>query len=143
MICYFREDFKSSIKVEIEQQDQISINFEEMVQRAINAKAKLGLKSSTMVRDLDIRCLRDHRLFNNTTSKVQTQETTAKDSQQEELRVKEIKSTLFWAAETSKLFEQARKERKKKKHQERRDNKQTPASTANAMEIQQKKKKKT
>ena len=31
MICYFRKDFKSFIKIEIEQQDRESVNFEEMV----------------------------------------------------------------------------------------------------------------
>ena len=31
MICYFREGLKPSIKVEIEQQDRESIDFEEMV----------------------------------------------------------------------------------------------------------------
>ena len=33
----------------MEQQDRESMDFEEMVQRAVNAKAKAGLRSSTMV----------------------------------------------------------------------------------------------
>ena len=72
MICYFRESFKASIKIEMEQQDRESMDFEEMVQRAVNAKAKAGLRSSTMVRDLDVRCPRGHHLSHNTSSKVQT-----------------------------------------------------------------------
>ena len=56
----------------MEQQDWESIDFEEMVQRAVNAKAKAGLRSSTMDRDLDTCCPRGHRLFHNTSSKVQT-----------------------------------------------------------------------
>ena len=57
MICYFWEELKPFIKVEMEQQDREFINFEEIVQRIVNAEAKAGLKSSNMVRDLDIRCL--------------------------------------------------------------------------------------
>ena len=72
MICYFWKVFKPSIKVEIEQQDRESIDFEEMVQKAVNAEAKAGLKSSIMVRDSDIHCPRDHRPSNSTALKVQT-----------------------------------------------------------------------
>ena len=50
------------------------MNFEEMVQKAVNVEAKTGLRSSTMVRDSDICCPEDHRPSNNTTLKVQTQE---------------------------------------------------------------------
>ena len=56
MICYFREGLKPSIKVEIEQQDREAIDFEEMVQKAVNAEAKAGLRSSAMVQDSDIHC---------------------------------------------------------------------------------------
>ena len=37
MIYYFREGLKPFIKVEMEQQDRESMDFEEMVQRAVNA----------------------------------------------------------------------------------------------------------
>ena len=141
IICYFRKDLKLSIKVEIEQQDRKSMNFEEIVQTATNAEAKAGLKSSTMVQDSDIRYLRGHRSFISITSNVQTKGTTAKDSHPEEPKIKEVRPTLSRAV-ASKLSKQACKERKKTRHQERRDKKQTPASTANETEIQQKKKKK-
>ena len=72
MICYFRESLKLSIKVKIEQQDRESMDFEEMVQKAINAEARAGLRSSTMVQDSDIRCPKDHRPSNSTIAKVQT-----------------------------------------------------------------------
>ena len=49
MIYYFRNGFKPFIKVKMEQEDRESVNFEEMVQRAINAEAKAGLKSTIMV----------------------------------------------------------------------------------------------
>ena len=73
MICYFREGLKPSIKIEMEQQDQESINFEEMMQRAVNAEGKAGLRSSTIVRDLDACCPRSDRPSYNISSKVQTQ----------------------------------------------------------------------
>ena len=112
-----------------------------MVQRAVNAKAKPSLRSSTMVRDSDIRCPRGHRPSNSTAAKVQSQET--KDSHPEESKVKETRPALS-RAKASKSSKQARKEKKKKRHQERqdKDKDQTPASTANATEVQQKKKKK-
>ena len=57
MICYFRKGLKPSIKIEMEQQDREAIEFEEMVQRVVNAEAKAGLRSSAMVRDSNIRYL--------------------------------------------------------------------------------------
>ena len=80
MICYFQEDLKPSIKVKMEQQDRESTNIEEMVQRAVNVEAKAGLKSSTIVRELDARCPKGHRPFYTTSSKVQTQDSNHKDS---------------------------------------------------------------
>ena len=96
MICYFQESFKSSIKIKIEQQNRESVNFKEMVQRAINAKAKAGLRSTIIVQDLDIRCSQGHCPSNNTALKVQTQRTTAKNSfYPEESKTKDSKSVLL------------------------------------------------
>ena len=47
------------------------MNFEEMLQKALNAEAKTGLRSSTMVQDLDICCPRNHHFSNSTASKMQ------------------------------------------------------------------------
>ena len=116
----------------MEQQDRESMDFEDMVERAVNAEAKASLRSSTMVRDLDIRCPRGHRPSNSIAAKVQTQGT--KDSHPEEPKVKETRPAASWS-EASEPSKQARKEKKKKRHQERRDKDQTPASTANAMEV--------
>ena len=110
------------------------MDFEEMMQKAVNVESKAGLRSSTMVRDSDIRCLKGHRPSNSTASKVQTQRTTTKDSHPEESKVKKTKLTPS-RAEASKSFEQARKKKKKKKHQEKRDKKQMLASTTNATEV--------
>ena len=46
------------------------MNFEEMLQKAVNAEAKAGLKSSTIVRNLDAHCPRGHRLSHNTFLKI-------------------------------------------------------------------------
>ena len=72
MICYFWKDLKPSIKVEIEQQNRKSMNFEEMMQKAVNAEAKTVLRSSIMVQDSDARCPRSHRPSHNTSLKMQT-----------------------------------------------------------------------
>ena len=77
------------------------MNFEEMMQRAVNVEAKAGLKSSTMTQDLDIRCSRVHRPSKSTALKVQTKATTTKDfSHPEKPKAKEIKSVHADAAES-------------------------------------------
>ena len=80
IICYFQESLKSFIKVEIKQQDQKSRNFEEIVQKTINIKAKVRLKSSIIIQNLDFCYPKSHYPFNtiSTTSKVQTKEITIK-----------------------------------------------------------------
>ena len=93
MICYFWEGLKPSIKVEIEQQNQALTSFEEMVQRAVNAEAKAGLKSSIMVQNADSCCLRDHCLSQYTFTKVQTPGSTAKKSKPKESQPKDLKLT--------------------------------------------------
>ena len=97
----------------MEQQNQESMDFEEMVQKTVNAKAKAGLRSSTMVLDSDIRCPKGHCPSNSTAAKVQTQR--SKDSYPKEPKVKETRPAPS-RAEASKPSEQSRKERKKKRH---------------------------
>ena len=43
------------------------------MQKAVNAEAKTNLKSSTIIWDLNIHCLKSHYPFYNTSSKVQFQ----------------------------------------------------------------------
>ena len=92
MICYFWEDLKSSINVKIKQQDREYLNFEEMVQRAVNPEAKAGLRSSTIVRDLDTRCPRGHRPSHATLVKVQTQGFNTKEFKSKDFKPKKSKS---------------------------------------------------
>ena len=145
MICYFQEGLKLSIKVEMEQQDRESMDFEEMVQRAVNAEAKAGLRSSAMVRDSDIRCRRDHRPSNNTTSKVQTQGTSAKEPRPEESRSKETKPAkekipALPQTNAAKSLEQGKKDRKDKKRRFRERKEQTLAIGTNVTDAGLKKK---
>ena len=145
MICYFREGLKLSIKVEMEQQDREAIDFEEMVQKVVNADAKAGLRSSAMVRDSDIRCPQGHRFSNNTASKVQTQGTSAKEPRSEESRPKEAKPAkekapaLPWTNATESL-EQGKKDRKDKKRKFWEKTEQTPATGTNVTNAGSKKK---
>ena len=145
MIRYFWEGLKPSIKVEMEQQDRASTSFEEMVQRAVNAEAKAGLRSSTMVRDLDARCPRGHRPSHNTSSKMQTQG--SKDSSRlKETKPKDPKSAPSRddAAESPKKDD--RKDKKKRFRGQRREHtgerkEQTPATNVNTTDVSKKKKK--
>ena len=72
MICYFWKKRKLSIKVEIKQQNQEFVSFEDMMQRAVNVEAKAGLKSNIIVQDLDICCSRGYHLSNIIAAKVLT-----------------------------------------------------------------------
>ena len=91
MICYFLENLKLSIKVKIEHQNWEFIDFEGMVQKAVKAEGKAGLRSSAMVWHLDIRCPRGHRPSNSNTSKMQIKGTTTKEPRPDKFRPKEAK----------------------------------------------------
>ena len=92
MICYFQKGLKPSIKVKMEQQNRESVNFEKIVQKAVNAEAKAGLRSTILVRDSNIYCSQSHCPFNNIVSKIQTKETIAKDfSRSEKPKIKDPK----------------------------------------------------
>ena len=133
MICYFCEGLKPSIKVEMEQQDQMSIDFEEMVQKAVNAEAKAGLRSSTMVRESDVCCPRGHRLSHNTSSKVQTQGTTAKEPCSKEPKPKDLKPAPSNDNTAEPAKKEDRKEKKKRLQNQRWEHtgEQTPATEVN------------
>ena len=140
MICYFREGLKSSIKIEIEQQDWESMDFKEMVQRAVNAEVKVGLRSSTMVRESDARCPRGHRLSHNTSLKVQTQGS-KNSSRSEEPMPKDPKPAPSRDDAAKPAKNENRKDKKKKLQNRRREqNEQTPATGDNAEAPKKKKK---
>ena len=70
ILCYFQESLKLSIKVKIEKQDQALISFEELVQRAVNAEVKAGLRSSIIIRDSDAHYVKGHCPLYNNSSKM-------------------------------------------------------------------------
>ena len=120
------------------------------MQKAVNAEAKASLKSSSIVRDLDICCPRNHRPSNNTTSKVQTQETTTKKPHSKESRPNEAKLakrnvSVLLRTNAAESLEQGKKDRKNKKQkfQERRELKETPTTGDNAINIFKKDSKKS
>ena len=57
----------------------MSTNFKEMVQKTVNAEVKTGLRSNTIVWNLDAYCLRGYRPSYNTSLKMQTQGSNNKD----------------------------------------------------------------
>ena len=113
MICYFWESLKPSIKVEMEQQNQESINFEEMVQRAVNMESKVGLRSSTMIRDSDTHFYRSYRLSYNTFLKVQTQGSN-NSSRYAEPKLKDPNLALSYNNVAEPTKKEDRKEKKKR-----------------------------
>ena len=62
------------------------------MQKAVNAEAKAGLRSSIIIWDLDIHYPRGYWPSNSITLKVQSQGTTTKESNPEESKLKELKS---------------------------------------------------
>ena len=139
MICYFREGFKPSIKIEIEQQDREFINFEKMVQRAVNAEAKAYLRSSTMVWKSDARYSRGHCPFHNTSSKIQTQGTTAKETRTKENKPKKAKQANGMAFAPPQLNDliKPNHQKKKKKYWKKKQNRKNSsrATEENAIKI--------
>ena len=116
------------------------MDFEEMVQKAVNAEVKAGLRSSIMVQEMNARCPKGYRPFHNTFSKVQTQGS-KESSRSKEPKSKEPKL----APSRDNAAESAKKEDKKDKKKKlqncrRKENKQTPAIGDN-IEAPKKKKK--
>ena len=119
-------------------------NFKEMVQKAVNTKAKAGLRSSTMVWDLDAYCSKGHCLFHNTFLKVQTQG--FKDSSRpKKLKPKDPKSALSRDNVLELPKKDNRKDKKKKFWSQKREHigeqkEQTLANSVNIIDTSKKKK---
>ena len=113
-----------------------------MVQKTVNAETKAGLRSSTMVRDSDVCCFRGYRLSHNTSSKMQTQGSSHKDSpRSEKPKLKDPKPAPSRndAAEPTKK-EDSKDKKKKLQNRRRERNKQTPAIGDNTKAPKKKKK---
>ena len=109
-----------------------------MVQRAVNAEAKAGLRSNIMVRDADFRCPRGYCPSQNTFTKVQTQGSTVKKSKPEKSRPKDLKPANGKTPAPPRINEprktsyQDKKKEYLKKKQDRKNS--TPATWDNAIE---------
>ena len=123
------------------------MNFEEMVQRIVNAKAKTGLKSSIIVRDLDVHCSSGYRFSHSPLAKIQTQVFNTKKSKAKESRPKKSKlakdktPTLPWSKSTEPRKTSCIDKRREylEKKQDQKNN--TPATEDNANAIEGVKKK--
>ena len=116
-----------------------------MVQKAINAEAKVGLRSSTIVWDLDAHCPRDYHPSHNTSSKVQIQG--SKDlSRPKETKSKDPKSALSRDNVVESPKKDDRKDKKKRFWGQRQEyteerKEQTPATNVNTINVSKKEKK--
>ena len=82
----------------------------------------MGLRSSTMIRDLDARCPRGHRPSHNTSSKVQTQGSSHKDSlRSKKPKPKDAKPAPSRDNVTEPAKKENRKDKKKKLQNHRRE----------------------
>ena len=109
------------------------------MQRAVNAEAKAGLRSSTMIWDLDAHCPKGYRLSHNTSSKIQTQGSNHKNSlYTKKPKNKHLKSALL----RGNVAEPAKKENKKKRlsGRKREQSKQTLATSDKTKAPKKKKK---
>ena len=96
------------------------MHFEEMVQKAVNAEAKAGLRSNIMVRESDFCCLKSHRPSHNTFLKIQTQGSSHKDLfRSKEFKPKDSKQ----APSRNNAAKPAKKEDRKKKKKRLRNQK--------------------
>ena len=117
-----------------------------MVQRAVNPEVKAGLRSSSMVRNLDACCPRGHRLSYNTFSKVQTQGS-KNSSHPKEIKSKNLKSALSHDNVAELPKKDNRKDKKKRFWVQKQEytgerKEQTPATNVNITNISKIKKKK-
>ena len=122
------------------------MNFKDMVQRAVNAKYKAVLKSSTRVRDSDACCAWGHRPSHITLVKIQTQGFNIKESKPEESRLKKLKpakdkSPVLPRSKITKPGETSHPDKRKRYFRKKRDQKNnTPATGNHANAIEGKKK---
>ena len=104
-------------------------------------EAKGGLRSSIMVRQLDVCCPRGYCPSSNTSSKVQTQGSSHKDStHSEEPKPKDPKSALSRDNTAEPAIKKDRKEKKKRLQNQRRKHtgEQTPTIRVNTKALKKK-----
>ena len=98
MVRYFEEGLKLSIKAEMDQDATHLDDYEELVAKAVRAKAKAGLQPSSYLRKTDLQVLQGSRPTHTTAHKVQTQGAVTRG---DESRTKAPASTLAQDSEPS------------------------------------------
>ena len=117
-------------------------SFKEKLQKTFNIEAKISLKSSIIVWDTDFCCFKSHCPSQNTSIRIQIQDSTAKKFKPKEFRSKDFKTAnrktpaLFRTNELEKIFYQDKKKEYLKKKQDRKNS--TPAIGDNAIESEKK-----
>ena len=141
MIRYFEEGLKPSIKAEIYQDNFQLIDYEEMVAKAVKAKAKAGLRLSSYVRETDLSYLRGNRPAHTTMHKVQTKGA-VKNHCGDDFKASKgsVSPPASASIQDSKPFDKAKKNKKKKYWRGKRDSKEpkdssTPAFGVNAAKV--------
>ena len=88
MIRYFKEGLRSSIWAEMEQRGRELNSFEELVEKAVDAKAKATLRPRSYARETDQHCPWGSRPAHSTSAKAQGQGSSIKDPRVKEPRSK-------------------------------------------------------
>ena len=92
MLRYFWEGLKPLVLVELEHQDLGLESFNQMIKKAVDAKAKSTLCSCSSTKKMDQNCPQGNKLANSTVAK--SQSSTIKNSRVEEPKVQGAKSLL-------------------------------------------------
>ena len=132
MIWYFREDLRPLVRVKMEQRGQQLDSFEELVKKAVDAKAKATLWPRSYARKTDQYCFWGTRP---SAGKASTQGQLIKEPRVEEpKKPKELKAPALQRSDSTQTFEQAQKEKKKKdrKYCRRKSQDSTPATGVNS-----------
>ena len=84
-----------------------------MMQKAVNAEAKVGLKFSTMIWDLNTHCFKSYHPSHNTSSKLQTQ-SSKNFFRLKKPKPKDLKSALLYDNAAELLKKDNKKDKKKR-----------------------------
>ena len=91
MLRYFQEGLKPSVLAEPEHRDLKLESFNQMVKKAVNAKAKSALQPCSSTKKIDQNCPRSNQPANSTIAK--SQDSAMKDPQSEEPKVQGTQSS--------------------------------------------------
>ena len=135
MIRYFRDGLIPSIWAEMEQCRRELNSFKELVEKAIDAKARAALRPRSYARETDQHCPRGSWPAHSTTAKAQGQGFSMKDPRVEEPRFKPQEPKSFAPQQQAEASEKARKEKKKKSQQYGRDCQKVPPLPQELMQL--------